>query len=399
MKTYEFRLYPTKCQRQRLEDYLDASCSIYNWALEDRQNHYRYAKCSTGFYDQSKFLVEMRKKSTYLTDIHVHALQTTLKRVDLAFQSFFRRVKNGEKPGYPRFKGRYRFDSFSFKENGNGFTLERKRLKLSKIGRVRIRKHREIDGEIKTCIIKKRADGWYVLFCVETEPAKPNSIVNPIGVDVGLNSFAVLSNGEKIKNHRFLKKGLEEIKRKQRLLSRKKKRSNRSKKARRVLAKKHLKVQRQRKDFHCKVASDLVRRFNPIFVEKLNILQLIKKATEDKKNHKKIAAKSENILDVGWGLFLQRLGGKAESAGSVTKTVEPRGTSQECSGCKMIVKKGLDERIHCCPDCGLVLDRDENAAKNILQRGLLVLEEEWTVPSGREKVGELLPMNREATPL
>jgi len=399
VKTYEFRLYPTQSQRQRLENYLDACCSIYNWALEDRQNHYRYAKCSTGFYDQSKFLSEMRKKSEYLTDIHVHALQTTLKRVDLAFQSFFRRVKNGENPGYPRFKGRYLFNSFSFKENGNGFTLEKKKLKLSKIGRVRIRKHREIEGEIKTCTIKRRADGWYVLFCVETEPAKPNSIVNPIGVDVGLNSFAVLSNGEKIRNPRFLKKGLEEIKRNQKILSRKKKRSNRSKKARKILAKKHLKVQRQRKDFHCKVASDLVRRFNPIFVEKLNILQLIKKATEDKKNHKKIAAKSENILDVGWGMFLQRLGSKAENAGSATKAVKPRGTSQECSGCKMIVKKGLDERIHSCPHCGLVLDRDENAAKNILQRGLLVLEEERTVPSGREQVVELLPMNREATPL
>ena len=266
---------------------------------------------------------------------------------------------------------------------------------MSKIGRVRIRKHREIIGKIKGCTIKYRADGWFVLFDVETEHPESNLLRNPIGVDVGLNKFTVLSNGEKISNPRLLKKQIEEIKKKQRSLARRKKGSGRRDKAREILARQHLAVERQRKDFHCKVASDLVKRFNPIFVEKLDIRGLIRKSTEDKKKHKKFAAKSENILDVGWGLFLSRLGSKAESAGSAVKAVEPRGTSQECSGCGAVVRKSLEERVHSCPVCGLVMDRDENGARNILRRGLLMEEMERPVPSGRGKVVELLSTIRE----
>lgn len=396
MKTYEFRLYPNKRQRKRLISYLDAGRFVYNWALADRRDMWRIAKCSTNFYDQSKYLVELRKEHPFLSEVHVHALQTTLKRADLAFQSFFKRCRAGQKPGYPRFKGKDWFSSFSFKENGNGFELDGKRLRLSRIGRVRIRLHRDIDGEIATCTIKRRADGWFALFSVETEPAKPSELYNPVGVDVGLNSFVVLSTGEKIKNPKLLKKARDELKTCQRQLSKKKNGSTRRARHKNRLALRHLRVWRCRKDFHFNVAARLVREFNPIFIEGLDIKGLIVKATEDKKARKKSRAKSENILDAGWGMFVSRLRSKAESAGSAIKAREARGTSQECSGCGEVVKKELWERMHSCPHCGLVKDRDWNAALNILNRGLQL---ERTVPAARGQVSELPPGTREATPL
>jgi len=396
VKTYEFRLYPNKRQRKRLISYLDAGRFVYNWALADRRDMWRIAKCSTNFYDQSKYLVELRKEHPFLSEVHVHALQTTLKRADLAFQSFFKRCRAGQKPGYPRFKGKDWFSSFSFKENGNGFELDGKRLRLSRIGRVRIRLHRDIDGEIATCTIKRRADGWFALFSVETEPAKPSELYNPVGVDVGLNSFVVLSTGEKIKNPKLLKKARDELKTCQRQLSKKKNGSTRRARHKNRLALRHLRVWRCRKDFHFNVAARLVREFNPIFIEGLDIKGLIVKATEDKKARKKSRAKSENILDAGWGMFVSRLRSKAESAGSAIKAREARGTSQECSGCGEVVKKELWERMHSCPHCGLVKDRDWNAALNILNRGLQL---ERTVPAARGQVSELPPGTREATPL
>ena len=392
MKTYEFKLQPNKRQEKRLVVCLDACRFAYNWALADRRDMWRYAKYSTGFYDQSRYLVELKREHPFLSEVHVHALQTTLKRADLAFQSFFRRCKAGGKPGYPRFKGRDRFDSFSFKEDGNGFKLEGKRLRLSKVGRVRIRLHRDILGKVATCAIKRRADGWFALFTVATGPVKPNELDNPVGVDVGLNSFAVLSTGEKIGNPRFLKGAQDELKACQRQLSRKTRGSNGRSKHRNRLARKHLKVQRCRKDFHSKVANRLVREFNPIFVERLDIEGLIEKAVQDK--HKRFGAKSENILDAAWGMFVSRLRSKAESAGSAVKGKEARGTSQECSGCGAVVKKELWERVHSCPHCGLVKDRDWNAALNILNRGL-----GRAVPEARAQVPELRLRTLEATPL
>jgi len=343
-----------------------------------------------------------------LSEVHVHALQTTLKRADQAFQAFFNRVKQGQKPGYPRFKGRDFFNSFSFKEYGNGFKLEGKRLKLSRIGRVRIRQHREIKGKLCTCTIKRRADGWYALFTVEQDPVEPNQLNNPVGMDMGLNSFAVLSDGSRIKNPRFLKKAQAELKQAQRILSRKTIGSNRRRKQRDQLARKHLRVQRCRKDFHFKAANELVQRYNPIVFEKLDIKGLIQKSQEDKNKYKRVRAKSENMLDAGWRMFLEKVRSKAESAGSATKAVEPRGTSQKCSDCGQTVKKSLDERRHECPFCGLRMDRDLNAARNILHLGIKDLHLGMDVvelglvgagPAGRDQVAELVPMNREATPL
>ena len=387
LKTYEFKLQPTRPQEQCLENYLKACRMVYNWALEDRRDLHRYAKCSTNFYDQSKYLVELKKQFPQLKEVHVHALQTALARVQTAFEAFFRRLKIGEKPGYPRFKNQDHFNSFSFKQNGNGFKLEKKRLRLSKIGRVRIRLHREINGKIKTCIVKRKANGWFALFGVEIEPVEPNSLNNPIGLDLGLNSFAVLSNGEKIKNPHFLKKAESDLKHSQRLLSKKKIGSKRRLKQKVKLSRKHLKVECCRKNFLNQTANQLVKKHNPIFVEKLNIKDMVVK-------NKK--AKPKNILDAAWGMFQQKLRSSAESAGSAVIAVEARGTSQECSKCGSMVKKQLCERTHNCA-CGLVMDRDQNAAKNVLNRGLT----KWFGKDhrGEPQVVKLHSANREATPL
>ena len=395
-RTYEFKLSPTKSQEERLVYCLDASRSVYNWALEDRRDLYQYGKCSTSFYDQCKWLVELKKERPWLCDVHVHILQTALKRVDLAFQAFFRRIREGQKPGYPRFKGKNYFKSFSFKENENGFKLERKRLSISKVGRVRIRRHREIEGKIKSCTIKRLADGWFAYIVTEVPDPPKNMLFKPVGVDMGLNCFAADSDGGKAKNPRILKKALADIKRQQRVLARREKKSGRRQDAKDVLGKMHLKVERCRKDFHYEVAGDLIARFNPLFFEALDIVEMIRKATQDKKEHKKYAAKSENILDAAWGKFLQRIRSKARNAGSVIMTVDPRGTSQRCSGCCAVVKKGLNVRIHSCPWCGLTIDRDLNAAINILLLGLMLLREEgteWIVLSAREQVGALFSVN------
>ena len=224
---------------------------------------------------------------------------------------------------------------------------------------------------------------------------KPSKISNPVGIDMGLSSFAVLSDGSEIKNPRLLRRAEEELVAAQRSLSRRKRGSRRRHEARRRLSRLHLKVRNQRGDFHAKTAATLVSRFNPIFVEALDTRGLIEKAEQDRKGRKKFRASNKNIHDAGWGMFLQGLRGKAERAGSATVAVEARGTSQECSGCGSLVPKTLWERTHSC-GCGLVIGRDHNSARNILSRGLRLVR---AGPTAREWVAEPFPKTREASPL
>jgi len=356
-KTYEFRLRPTKSQERRLIATLDASRFVYNWSIEDRKNLWQRCHVSTNFNDQSGYLKHLKGANPWLKEVHAHPLQDALKRVELSFVRFFKAHKKGH--GFPRFKGRNQYDSFTFKEWENGASFDGKRLSLSKIGRVRIVLHRLIEGEIKTCTIKRREDGWYALFSVVVADPKPSKINNPVGIDVGLESFAVLSTGEKIENPRHLRTSERGLKIAQRKASRRKKGSNRRRKAVRHLALMHLRVQRARKSFHFTQASRLAKRFNPIFVEHLNIRGMLR-------NHR--LAKS--ISDASWGQFLGILSHSAESAGGASIAMEARGSSQECARCGAHVPKPLSERTHRCWNCGWVVPRDENSANVILNRGL-----------------------------
>jgi putative transposase len=242
--------------------------------------------------------------------------------------------------------------------DGLGASFQNDKLKLSKIGLVKINLHREICGKVKTCTIKRESTGkWYAILAAEESPVLYSPNWQSIGLDVGIKEFAVLSNGEKIANPMHLQKSERKLKTLQKSLSRKKKGSKNRAKARLKLARQHEKVRNQRRDFRHKVSNRLVWRYGKIVVEDLQIQNMVK-------NHN--LAKS--ISDAGWGGFLAMLTYKAESAGRLVEKVPPHGTTQKCSRCGNVVPKDLSVRVHACPYCGLVMDRDHNAAINILQR-------------------------------
>jgi putative transposase len=287
-------------------------------------------------------------------EVHSQVLQDTLRRVDKTFDAFFRRCQNGEPPGYPRFKSASRYDSFTYPQTG--FRLEGDKLHLSKIGSCRVRLSRPIEGTIKTCAIKREADGWYVVFAVEENQCRffPKT-GEKVGVDVWIENFATLSTGETVENPQFLRESEASLKTAQRRISRRtNKRSNRRRKAVKLLQKKHQKVRRQRVDFHHKTALKILRECDAIAVEDLNVRGMVK-------NHH--LAKS--ISDAGWSQFILILTSKAEEAGRMVIKVNPSYTSQDCSRCGHRNKITLATRVYRCSRCGLVINRDRNGALNV----------------------------------
>lgn len=355
IKTYKYRLYPTKKQVQKLNWTLDMCRILYNSCLVDRKNRYEQTGKGLSRISQQKILVSDKNKIEFLNEIHSQVLQNVLFRVERAYQNFFRRVKIGDKKaGYPRFKGEGRYDSIMYPQEP-AFQITPQGLKLSKIGTVKIKLHRNIQGIIKTCSIKRAIDKWYACFSVEYDPIKKPIPAKSIGIDVGIKSFAVLSDGEVIENPKYLRKSEDKLTSKQRQLSKKKKGSANRKKVRKVVAKLHCKVRNQRSDFHHKVSRKIVDTCGFIAVEDLNIKGMVR-------NHH--LAKS--ISDAGWGQFLSYLEYKAADAGVRIEKVPPHYTSINCSVCGNPVPKTLAQRIHRCPFCNVVLDRDLNAARNIL---------------------------------
>lgn len=311
--------------------------------------------------EQQVWLKEAKKANPYLREVHSQVAQEVLFRVERAFDGFFRRLINGEAPGYPRFKsrGRYKFITFTEFGDGKGASIQDGKLKLSKVGLVKIRLHREIPGTVKTVIIKRSATGeWHAIFAVEVEVSPAARPGPAVGLDVGLEKFAVLSDGNTVENPRYLRKTEKKLKRAQRELSRKQKGSRDREKARLRLAKAHARV-RNRRDFLHKESRRLVNAYRLIAVEELKVKGMVK--------NRRLA---KSISDAGWSEFLAMLCYKAEEAGSKVVKVNSSGTSQECSRCGMPVSKPLSVRVHECPYCGLVLDRDMNAARNILARAL-----------------------------
>jgi len=289
-------------------------------------------------------------------------------RVDRAFQAFFRRIASGETPGYPRFHGRDRCHSFAYPQVGDhgGARLDNGFLVLSKIGHVAVRWSRPMEGTPKTITISREADGWYACISCAEVPAQPlESTGHETGIDLGLASFATLADGTMLHHPRCYRKAEAYLRRCQRRVARRTKGSHRWRKAVKLLAKAHLKVKRQRQDFHHKTALSLVRAYDTIYYEALQTANMVR-------NHH--LAKS--ISDAGWSQFLAILAFKAVYTGKQAVAVPPAHTSQDCSGtppdgspCPERVQKALSVRTHVCPRCGLVLDRDHNAAMNILALG------------------------------
>jgi putative transposase len=361
-KTYKEKLQPTPEQERELERVLLLCLRLYNAALEQRITAWGRCHVSVTRYEQEAELKAIRAAFSEYAAIHSHVLQDVLARLDKTYQAFFRRVARGEKAGFPRFKGQNRWHSFTFKEYGNGATLDNDVLVLSKIGRIRVQWSRPItaiEGTPKTIVVTKEADGWYVaISCVEVpiHPLPPTG--KETGTDLGLESFATLADGTMIHNPRCYRKAEAYLRRCQRRVSRRKKGSNRRKKAINLLARAHQHIRRQRRDFQHKTALSLVRQYDTIYYEDLQTANMVR-------NHH--LAKS--ISDAGWSAFVTILVFKAANAGKQAVAVPPAYTSQACSGCGVIVEKGLSVRWHQCPECGVSLHRDHNAALNILALG------------------------------
>jgi putative transposase len=359
-KTFKYKLKPTPEQEQAMAFVVRRCCELYNAALQERKEAWQKCGVSVTGASQSAQLPDIKAVRPDYRDIHSQVLQDVLTRLDRAFHAYFHRIKNGETPGYPRFQGANRYHSFTYKQFGNGATLDNGFLVLSKLGRIAVRWSRPIEGTPKTVTISREADGWYVCFsCADIPVAPLPPTEQETGIDVGLESFATLSDGTMIHNPRCYRKAERRLKTAQRCVSRRKKGSHRRRKAVQLLAKVHLKVKRQRQDFHHKVALHLVQTNDAIYHEDLQTANLLK-------NHH--LAKS--IQDAGWSAFLSILSFKAACAGRRVVAVPPAYTSQACSGCKVLVSKGLSVRWHSCPECGTSLHRDHNAARNIERAGL-----------------------------
>lgn len=332
---------------------------VYNETLASRKDAWEQARQTLSLYETNKLLTLWKREHQELKNVFSQVLQNVQERVDLAFRAFFRRVKaEEEKPGFPRFRGSGWYDSFTFKQFG--FALLDNGLLLSKIGTIKIILHRPMEGLVKTLTIQRdRVGNWYACFSCEVEPAHLPFNELAVGIDVGLESFAKLSNGDAIANPRFFRRDEKELAKAQRKFSRTERCTPERAKRRRAVAHIHQRIANRRKDFVHKQSHKLVNRFGCLAFENLNVKNMLQ-------NH--YLAKS--ILDAAWNQLVRYTMYKAESAGRHVVLVDPRNTSKRCSRCGTLVEKSLSVRVHNCPVCGLVMDRDQNAAINILGLGL-----------------------------
>jgi putative transposase len=358
-KAFVFRLYPSKSQRRRLEAVRETCRHFYNDLLRERKDAYeRHGRTVTKAEQLRKVKVE-KDTSPYAADVHSHILQNVVADLDKAFRAFFRRVKAGEKPGYPRFKGRNRFAGFGLKEYGNGFKIDGRRLKLAGIGRVAVRWHHKVEGTIKTARVYSRAGKWFVALACEAEKPEPLPKTGAsVGIDVGLHRLATLSDGGQVENPRWYRKALRALRVIQRSVARKRLGGSNRRKAVRRLQRLMVHVANARKDFLNKLANELIGRFDRVVLEDLRVAAMAR------------GRFARSILDAGWSYLVSHLTHKAESAGREVVLVDPAYTSKACSGCGVLFERlSLSDRWVKC-GCGVSLDRDHNAARNILNRGL-----------------------------
>ncbi len=398
MKAFKYRLYPTTDQANALDWQLARCCELYNAALQERKDAWNVCKQHPNFYDpqwrrehardyrityydQANALPEIKRdlRPEYCA-LGSHVLQDVLRRVDKAFQAFFRRVTCGQTPGYPRYQSRSRYDSFTFPDHA-GWKLTGNRLSITTIGTIKVKLHREVQGTTRTCTIKREGGYFYVVLAceVQAQPRLPYTDL-AVGIDLGLLHFATLSSGETIENPRYLRRSEKKLACKQAALARKKRRSNRRKKAAKAVGKCHRHARNQRQDFLHKESRVLVDCYETIVFEDLRPKNMSRRPRprldEDGTFLPNGAAAkgglNKSIQDAGWGTFMRLVCAKAESAGHTTVLfVNPKKTSQICSAChEEGPHKDLSCRTHTCVHCGVVLDRDHNAALNILRLGL-----------------------------
>lgn len=363
----KYRILPTKAQETALNRTLDLCRQVYNSLVNERTVVYETRKESLSLYAQQAAMGKRKATHPELSQVHSQVLQNVAVRVELAFKAFFRRVKSGETPGYPRLKGVGVYDSITFPQaQKTGCRLIGKMLHVSKIGQVKAVVHRPLVGTPKTCTIGRLAGKWFACFAcavtpgvTEYEPEQLPASSESIGIDVGLNQFAALSDGTFVENPRFFRRDEKALAKAARRQAKTAKRSKSRKKANKVLARIHERIRNRRHDFVHQLSRKLVNRYGLIAVETLNVKGMVK-------NH----CLAKSISDASWSMFRNVLSAKAESAARTVVEVNPAYTSQTCSRCGNVAKKKLSECWHHCPLCGLCLNRDTNAAFNILQNAV-----------------------------
>lgn len=386
LKTYKYRLYPTKAQISKLENTFSICRTLYNNALEHRITEYKRTHRIVNYYEQSASLPDIKKDYPWYKSVNAVVLQNVLKRVDTSYQNFFRRMKDSKvkstEKGFPKFKKRGQWNSILYSDK-NKIKYPTEKLTIPSIGEVRIILHRPIDGIIKNMSIIKEANNWYVSFSVElssnTLPELNVDTGKAIGIDVGLIDYYYDSKGNSKKAPRLLRLAEKNLKRLQRKLSECKKRSKEFYKTLKALQTAHSKVKYKRLDFLYKTAYELFTNNDLIIREDLQLKNLIKrpkpKLAEDGKkflanNASSKAGLNKSFSDVSFGKFFIILDQVATKLGKLVIKINPAYTSQDCSDCGNRIKKALSTRTHICNECGLVLNRDHNASLNILRLGL-----------------------------
>ncbi|AXH00429.1 transposase (plasmid) [Deinococcus wulumuqiensis] len=359
-KAFKYRLHPNAVQEKLLDSTLYLCRQLYNAGLEERRTAYRKCGLSVSYYEQKRSLTEIKTDLLEYKGVHSQVLQDVIERLDKSFKGFFRRVKSGVKAGYPRFKGKFHYDSFTYPQAGKTGAMplpDSGKVYLSKIGNVRCKYHRPLEGAVKTATVKREGDKWYIVFVCEVETQPLPTTGDVVGIDLGTNpNFLITSDGEFVEAPRHFNKAERKIGLLQRKAAKKKRGSRRHRELKRQIAAEHRRVANRRRDFHHKTARTLVNRHDAIFHEDLNIIGLARTRT------------AKGVLDAGWASFINILSLKAANAGRTVLGVDPKYTSQDCSQCghRQKVKIG---HAYVCANCGMEMHRDQNAAVNILNRG------------------------------
>jgi putative transposase len=376
LTTLTFALYPNRMQAARLFHFLRAGRLMFNRCLESHKHWYETTGKSLSFYDHCADLTALRSVDPFWADIPLRILRDGARRVDLAYRHFFRRLKEkSRKAGFPRFKSARRWNSFAVDKAGQIVVKGRIRV-FGVDGLIRARNVRPIEGKTKQLRVIHRAGRWFAQVIVDDEqsalPLVP--VKAAIGIDLGLNCFAAMSNGERVENPRFGQVMAKKLAASHRVVGHRVKGSNRWRTAVHRLQRVYARIANLRRNFTHHASQAVVAEYQLIAVESLRVCNMVRSRF------------ARSILDATWSQFVAQLSYKAERAGCSVVKVNPAGTSQECCECGGVVKKDLSVRVHWCP-CGAMLDRDENAARNVLSRALKASREGGSAPpAGRAGV-------------
>ena len=385
--TYKYLVQPTRAQHAALAEILESQRQLYNAALEERIGCYRATGRTQGYVDQCRALTVCRHDIPEMGAMPLAIQRWTIRRLDEAYAAFFRRVRHGGAPGFPRFRGRGRWDSFGFLDK-RSLHFDGHRFRWPGLpGGLRVHLHRPFSSaaNIRACVFRRQSDRWFACIVVEIEAPEKAAAAHAVGIDLGLSVFAYQSDSVIIPTPRIGRRSGKELRQRQRALARCKRCSCRRQKVRNRVARTHRKITNARRTWLHQHSARLVRSYDLIAAEDLNVSGMVRNRSL-----------ARSISDAGWSTFLAMVAYKAERAGKHFVTVDPRNTSQRCSGCGELVPKSLAVRTHSCPHCGLVIDRDWNAARNIIQ-AVAGLGQPNVAYRGERAAGNMRPINADAT--